>query len=152
MKYINALKKLSTLIIRLILDGYSKQRMHVQWNGTLSDPMITTNGFNKGMSYLPLAFIWMSYWKDFNSNWLGVGRATSSLADFHIQMIWHLTVLLNTIYRRWLMYVKVFTGEYNEIKVTLNTTRSVCVRFVIANNVCTILMIRLLNVQTILCT
>ncbi len=56
-------RKLPALIIRLILDGYARQRIYVQWNGVLSDPIITNNGVKQQVSYLLfyLAFIWMSF-------------------------------------------------------------------------------------------
>ncbi len=39
---------LPTLIIRLILDGYTRQQIYVQYNSSWSNPIITTNGVKQG--------------------------------------------------------------------------------------------------------
>ncbi len=80
-------RKLPALIIIMILDGYSRQRIYVQWNGVLSDPIITTNGVKQWGVLFPILFsIYMDERLKRNIRKIfNVRRNTKELADITSQ-------------------------------------------------------------------
>lgn len=120
-------RKLPAMVIRLLLDMYTRQRMCTSWNGTNSDFFTTQNGVKQGAILSPILFcVYIDELLNrINDSGIGCHVGHTSYAGLGYADDVNMLVPSTRGLQKLLYICEEFANEYN---VQFNASKTVCMR------------------------